>query len=130
MFTKKYAVMREHIDFQDVMDGLYYPFYMEWCRHAFMEECLGIDIKEEATKNNMYILTEYKIRFKKSIRADAKLTVTCCLKESEKRSRFYFEQKIIIDDTEYAEAVFEATCIGPSGRPYIPTAVTNHLINS
>ena len=36
MFTKTYSVDEKHVDFQGVVDGLYYPFYMEWTRHAFM----------------------------------------------------------------------------------------------
>ncbi|SNQ40924.1 hypothetical protein KSGM81_03877 [Klebsiella quasipneumoniae] len=45
MFSKMYEVGEDHIDFQEVVDGLYYPFYMEWARHAFMKEALGIDIE-------------------------------------------------------------------------------------
>lgn len=45
MFSKMYDVNEGHIDFQEVVDGLYYPFYMEWERHAFMKEALGIDIE-------------------------------------------------------------------------------------
>jgi len=29
MFAKQYEVDEKHIDFQGVVDGLYYPFYME-----------------------------------------------------------------------------------------------------
>jgi len=47
MFAKQYEVDEKHIDFQGVVDGLYYPFYMEWTRHAYMREALGIDIEEE-----------------------------------------------------------------------------------
>jgi acyl-CoA thioester hydrolase len=47
MFSKHYEVDESHIDFQGVVDGLYYPFYMEWTRHAYMREALGIDIEEE-----------------------------------------------------------------------------------
>ena len=47
MFTKQYEVDEKHIDFQGVVDGLYYPFYMEWTRHAYMREALGIDMEEE-----------------------------------------------------------------------------------
>lgn len=30
MFCKHYTVEPNHVDFQDVVDGLYYPFYLEW----------------------------------------------------------------------------------------------------
>lgn len=44
MFYKTYSVQEQHIDFQNVVDGLYYPFYMEWARHAYMKEALGLDL--------------------------------------------------------------------------------------
>jgi acyl-CoA thioester hydrolase len=127
MFTKTYDALDEHIDFQGVMDGLYYPFYMEWCRHAFMKEIIGIDIEEEATKNNLYVLTEYNLKFKRSITQGAKIKVTCKILKSDKKSRFIFEQQMRIEDVVYAEARFEATCISSSGRPGIPTEVANIL---
>ena len=42
-FIKTYTAKDEHIDFQNIMDGLYYPFYMEWCRHDYIKEVLGFD---------------------------------------------------------------------------------------
>lgn len=130
MFSKNYQVLESHIDFQNVMDGLYYPFYMEWCRHDFMKSVLGIDIVEEAKKNNNYVLTEYNLKFKKSIKSNTTMLVTCQLKTGEKKSRFYFEQSIIIDGAVYAEARFEATCIPASGRPCVPVEILQHIQNN
>ena len=45
-YHKTYTVKDEHIDVQDIMDGLYYPFYMEDCRHAFIKDTLGFDLEE------------------------------------------------------------------------------------
>lgn len=52
MFFKIYDVENSHIDFQGVVDGLYYPFYMEWTRHAYMKEALGLDLEEEFRCNH------------------------------------------------------------------------------
>ncbi|HVK48614.1 MAG TPA: hypothetical protein VM488_12230 [Pseudobacter sp.] len=46
-YSKTYTVKDEHIDVQNIVDGLYYPFYMEWCRHDFVREVLGFDFEEE-----------------------------------------------------------------------------------
>ena len=54
MFSKMYDVNEGHIDFQEVVDGLYYPFYMEWERHAFMKEALGIDIEGEFSQGRTF----------------------------------------------------------------------------
>jgi acyl-CoA thioesterase FadM len=53
-YSKTYTAKDEHIDFQNIMDGLYYPFYMEWCRHDFIKEALGFDFEEEAKKWGEY----------------------------------------------------------------------------
>lgn len=34
MFSKMYDVDKDHIDSQKVVDGLYYPFYMEWAERG------------------------------------------------------------------------------------------------
>lgn len=129
MFTKNYSTQEQHIDFQGIMDGLYYPFYMEWCRHDFLKERLDIDIVKEAERNNIYILTEYNIKFKKPIKPKSHLVVTCELTYSDKKSRFSFLQTIVVEDKIHAEAQFEATCIPSSGRPCIPDKISIYLLN-
>ena len=63
MFVKHYDVDENHIDFQGVVDGLYYPLYMEWTRHAFMREATGIDIEEEFKQGKLSMVFEYSLRF-------------------------------------------------------------------
>lgn len=46
MFLKQFEVDFKYIDFQGVVDGLYYLFYMEWMWYVFLKEVLGIDIEE------------------------------------------------------------------------------------
>ena len=67
-FTKNYIAREEHIDVQGIMDGLYYPFYMEYCRHDFIKEILGFDLETEA-KNGVYmVLSQYTIKFLRSLK--------------------------------------------------------------
>src|ERR1700733_10165636 len=57
-FTKTYIVNDEHIDFQNIMDGLYYPFYMEYCRHDYIREALGFDFIAEAKNGVNMVLSK------------------------------------------------------------------------
>jgi len=126
MFSKNYDVDPSHIDFQGVVDGLYYPFYMEWTRHAFMKEALGIDMEEAFKRGEAYMLLEYSLRFRKSLKQGDSLDVTCALEKNEKRNRVNFVQEIKVDGVTYAEATFVATCI-VNGRPSVPDAVAQAL---
>jgi acyl-CoA thioester hydrolase len=126
MFIKQYEVNPGHIDFQGVVDGLYYPFYMEWTRHAFMKEALGIDIEEEFKQGKMYMVLEYSLRFRKSLTKDDQMEVTCELQKHEKRNRVNFFQQIKVGGEVYADATFVATCF-VNGRPSVPEAVAEAL---
>lgn len=126
MFTKNYTVDANHVDFQGVVDGLYYPFYMEWTRHSYMKEAVGLDLEEEFKAGRIHMILEYTMKFKKSLLKDHLMEVTCQLKKNEKRNRVNFVQKILVDGTVYAEAVFVATCL-TNGRPSIPEAVQNAI---
>jgi len=59
-YSKVYTVKEEHIDVQGIMDGLYYPFYMEYCRHDYIREVLGFDFEEQAEKGVYMVLSQYK----------------------------------------------------------------------
>ena len=123
MFEKHFDVDASHIDFQGIVDGLFYPFYLEWTRHAFMRDVVGIDIEQAVKDGYLYVLSEYSLKFKKPLKMGDKLTVTCELVPNEKSSRFNFKQTIMVDGKVHAEAEFVATCILPSGRPGVPDGV-------
>jgi acyl-CoA thioester hydrolase len=127
MYIKNYKVQKEHIDFQGIVDGLYVPFYMEWCRHAFIQEVLGINMEEEAKKGNMYVLTEYTLKFKKSLREGDQMKVSCELQPNDKSSRFNVYQTITVNDKIYAIATFSITCAPQNGRPYVPDTIKRAL---
>ncbi|MFI8417145.1 acyl-CoA thioesterase [Serratia sp. NPDC078593] len=122
MFSKQYDVDEKHVDFQGVVDGLYYPFYFEWARHAFMAEVLGLDIEEEFKQGRIHILLEYTLKFKRSLKAGDNVVVTCKPAKNEKRNRANFEQQILVNNVVYAEAVFVATCL-VNGRPCMPESL-------
>lgn len=126
MFIKNFSIDKEHVDFQGVVDGLYYPFYMEWARHAFMKETLGLDLEEEFKKGRMHIILEYTMKFRKSLKAGDSIEVTCGVEKNEKRNRVNFVQKILVDGGVYAEAIFVATCL-INGRPSIPDEVVSAI---
>ena len=129
MLTKQYEVDEKHIDFQGVVDGLYYPFYMEWTRHAYMREALGIDMEEEFKQGKIYMVLEYSLRFRKSLVKGDQVEVTCVLAKNEKRNRVNFVQQILVNGVVYADATFVATCL-QNGRPSMPDAVMNALADA
>ena len=122
MYEMAMQVKDEHIDFQGIVDGLYYPFYMEECRHQFIKDTLGVDIVEYAKKGLNLVLAEYTLKFKASLKKGDQLTVTCELAPIEgSRSRFGFKQQIICNGKVAAEGSFVGTCVpAAGGRPFIP----------
>lgn len=76
-YAKNYTVRDEHIDVQGIMDGLYYPLYQEWCRHAFIHEVLGFDFETEARNGVYMVLSSYTIHFLKSLKKGNEFGVTC-----------------------------------------------------
>ncbi len=122
MFTKNFAVDDSHIDFQGIVDGLYYPFYMEWARHAFMKEEVGLDLEQEFAQGRVHMLVEYTLRFRKSLKKGDQMAVTRKMEASDKRNRVNFVQQILVDNVVYTDALFTATCL-VNGRPSVPEEI-------
>jgi acyl-CoA thioester hydrolase len=129
MYTKEYKAKNEHIDVQGIMDGLYYPFYMEDCRHTFVREIMKFNIEDEAKNGINMVLAGYTIRFMRPLKKDDNFIVTCELfKDPKSESKFHIRQAIIIDEKTYTEATFTATCILASGgRPFLPELVKEQV---
>lgn len=129
MYEMKMPVQDEHIDFQGIVDGLYYPFYFEKCRHQYAKDVIGVDIVEFAKKGLNLVLAEYTLKFRASLKKGDNLTVTCELIPVEgSRTKFGFKQQIICNDKVAAEATFLATCVPTAGgRPFIPEEVQKYL---
>jgi acyl-CoA thioester hydrolase len=124
-YSKNYTVKAEHIDVQGIMDGLYYPFYMEYCRHDFIREVLGFDLEEQAHKGVFMVLSQYTIKYLRSLKKDDEFTVTCALyADKAGQPRLHFKQSIIMNGKVMTTAVFTGTCIpATGGRPYLPADI-------
>ncbi|PTQ93991.1 acyl-CoA thioester hydrolase [Mucilaginibacter yixingensis] len=128
-YSKEYIVKSEHIDVQGIMDGLYYPFYMEWCRHAYIKDELGFDFEEEARNGVNMVLSTYTIDFVRSLKKDDLMIVTCELYADGKQlPKIHFKQSILVNGKIMAKAVFSGTCVKSSGgRPYLPETLNDKL---
>lgn len=128
-YQKTYSVKEEHIDVQGIMDGLYYPFYMEWCRHDFIKDELGFDLNAKAVEGLNMVLAQFTMRFKRPVKKGDELVVTCSAHpDQDGKPRFHLRQQILCEDKVMTEAVFTATCIpAAGGRPFVPEDVANGI---
>lgn len=128
-YTKTYLTKDEHIDVQGIMDGLYYPFYMEYCRHDFIREILGFDFETEARNGIYMVLSKYTISYLRSLKKGDEFTVSCSLfKDAKGLPRLHFKQAIILNGKTMTTAVFTGTCIpATGGRPYLPESILQEL---
>lgn len=131
-YLKNYIAQEQHIDLQGIMDGLYYPFYMEYCRHDFIREVLGFDFVEQTDKGVYMVLSQYSIKFIRSLKAGDHFDVTCAVfTDSQKLPRLHFKQSIIKNGKLMATAVFTGTCISASGgKPYLPEELSGKMTNT
>jgi acyl-CoA thioester hydrolase len=128
-YELSYTVKPEHIDFQDIMDGLYYPYYMEDCRHRFVKDILHLDIREEAQRGVNAVLSQYTIRFFRPLRRDDAFVVTCQVSPDESgKPQIHFHQEMLRDGKLIASATFTATFVATSGgRPFLPETLVEQL---
>ncbi|PUZ21628.1 acyl-CoA thioester hydrolase [Chitinophaga costaii] len=131
-FVKQYTVNPAHIDVQGIMDGLYYPFYMETCRHDFIREVLGFDLEEQAHKGVFMVLSQYTIKYLRSLKKDDAFTVNCVLYADKAGApRLHFKQDIIMNGKIMTSATFTGTCVpATGGRPYLPEAIKSLLVDA
>jgi len=128
-YTKIYTVKDEHIDVQNIMDGLYYPFYMEYCRHDFIREVLGFDFEKEALAGVNMVLSRYTLQFVRSLKKGDTFQVTCApLLDKNNKSVLHFRQTILLNNKLVTKAVFSGTCVkSTGGRPYLPDNLLEKL---
>nr|WP_315248626.1 thioesterase family protein [uncultured Flavobacterium sp.] len=131
-YSKNYTVIDTHIDVQGIMDGLYYPFYMEECRHDYIREILGFDFVQQAENGVFMVLSEYKIKFIRSLKKDDNFDVTCTVyTDAQGLPRLHFKQSILKNGKIMASAVFTGTCIpATGGRPYLPEELKANLTDA
>jgi acyl-CoA thioester hydrolase len=129
MYSIEMPVKDEHIDFQEIVDGLYYPFYFEEVRHKFIKEVLGVDLEQTAKEGTNWVVAEYTLKFVSPLKRRDKITVSYQLVPIEgSRSTFGFSQTILRDGKAMATAFFVVTCVpAVKGRPFIPECVLKAL---
>src|SRR6187549_1435007 len=111
-YIKEYTVKPEHIDVQGIMDGLYYPFYMEYCRHEFRKDVLGFSLEEEAHKGVNMVLSQFTIQFVRSLKKDDQFTVSCELfAEKSDQPQIHFQQILKLNSKVVTKGVFTGTCV-------------------
>lgn len=128
-FKKNYTVKEEHIDVQQIMDGLYYPFYMENCRHTYIKEILGFDFEEEAINGVNMVLSQYTIKFIRSLKKGDEFEVTCqAYADASGQPALHFKQSIIMNKKQMTSGIFSGTCVPASGgRPFLPQRLKDLL---
>jgi len=127
-FSKTYTVKDEHIDFQNIMDGLYYPFYMEWCRHDYIKEVLGFDFVKEAENGVNMVLSKYTLQFVRSLKKGDEFIVTCSpMLDKNNKSVLHFRQAILLNNKVVTKGVFSGTCVKANGRPFLPDNLLEKL---
>ncbi|ASW72987.1 thioesterase [Chryseobacterium piperi] len=124
-YSKEYVAKEEHIDVQGIMDGLYYPFYMEYCRHQYIDEVLGFNLENEAKNGVNMVLSEYTISFLRSLKKGDTFTVTCELfRDKNDAPKLHFKQAIILNGKVTTKATFTGTCVpSTGGRPFLPDSI-------
>jgi len=124
-YSLDYQVNENHIDIQGIMDGLYYPFYMEDCRHKFVKEVLHFDIEEEAKKGINMVLTGYTLKFLRPLKSGDAFQVNCVLlRDQSSNAKLHLKQGIYMNNKLYTEAVFTTTCVpAAGGRPFLPESI-------
>jgi acyl-CoA thioester hydrolase len=130
-YSKTYTVKDEHIDVQNIMDGLYYPFYMEYCRHDYIREILGFDFVTEAQNGVNMVLSKYTIQFVRSLKKGDTFIVTCkAFLDEGNRSVLNFDQTILLNNKIVTKATFSGTCVkAGGGRPFLPENLLEKLTN-
>ncbi len=122
LYTKTYTVNDAHIDFQGIMDGLYYPFYLEQCRHEFVKEILEFDMVKAAQEGVLLVLSNYSIKFLRSLGKQDVFEVTCSVHPDEdQKNQVHFKQSIVRNGKKITDAIFTATCVrSGGGRAFLP----------
>ena len=131
-YVKTYTVKDEHIDVQNIVDGLYYPFYMENCRHDYIREMLGFDFETEARNGVNMVLSRYTLQFVRSLKKGDTFQVSCSpLRDKTNKAVLHFKQTILLNNKIVTKAVFSGTCVrSTGGRPFLPETLTEKLADA
>jgi len=124
-------VRDNEIDMQGIVSNTVYPIYFMHARHKFLKD-LGVSFAEMTEKKQYLILTSTNIEFKKPLKSEDKLYVTCKV-ILEGKIKMGFEQEIrrLPDDMLMASSYNVGVCIDGNNRnkPYIPEIIQKNIID-
>lgn len=128
-YIKKYFAKEEHIDWWGNMDGLYYPYYMEDCRHSYIKEVLHFDFEEEARNGISMVLSKYDVQILKALKRGSKFAVTCTVYRDKFASTLlHFKQSITLRGRVMTLGLFSGTCTPSNGgRSFLPPSLNDSL---
>ena len=131
-YERPFTVKDEHVDFQGIVDGLYYPFYMEDCRHQYIKDVLGIDLHGDAAAGVNWVLSQSLVKFRRSLTKGDQFSATCSAHPDKSgRPVVHFRQTIVRGGKLVTEGLFTATCVkAAGGRSYLPAEVTEKLASA
>ncbi len=128
-FSKTYTVKEEHIDVQGIVDGLYYPFYMEWCRHDFIREVMGFDFEEQAHAGVYMVLSGYKINFLRSLKKTTHSPLPRTMFADEGDRPVSTSNRRSFSTTKYSRRPYSPAPVSPP-KAAAPTSPRRHLESS
>ena len=78
------------------------------------------------------VLSEYSIRFLRSLKQGDTFTVTCELfRDKNDVPKLHFQQSIILNGKITTKAIFTGTCVlSTGGRPFLPEAIKSMIENA
>ncbi|SEM56234.1 acyl-CoA thioester hydrolase [Olivibacter domesticus] len=128
-YIKKYIVKEEHTDWQGNMEGLYYPYYLEDCRHAYIKEILCFDFEEEARNGISMVLSNYRIQILRSLKGGSNLSVSCTVfRDKSASTLLHFKQMITLRGKIVTLGLFSSTCTPSNGgRSFLPPSLNRLL---
>ena len=97
MYEKKYLIKTDASGALTSVNGTQVIEYLEWCRYAFMQDKMGVDLDIMSSKGIFYNLVSCAIDVYHPLFPLDKIRVTCDLLEEEKENSFIFEQQIVMD---------------------------------
>jgi acyl-CoA thioester hydrolase len=128
-YIKKYTAKEEHMDLLGNMEGLYYPYYLEDCRHAYIREILRFDFEEEARNGISMVLSNYNIQILRSLKGGSKFSVTCTVfRDKSASTLLHFKQAITLRGKIVTLGLFSGTCTPSNGgRSFLPPSLNSSL---
>jgi len=127
-FEQEFIVRDYELDRFDVVNNAVYQNYLEHTRHTFIQS-IGIDLTELRKKGFNPVVSRAEIEYKTPLRSGDRFIVKLGVAEL-RRVKFVFVQGIykLPEMSLTTLARITGTVLGPLGRPELPSAFRDHLI--